>query len=619
MQKRILLLSALVLLCLGSNARESSDIRLLYWNIQNGMWSDQPNNYDNFVKFVKEQDPDICVWCEASSIYYSNTADGFKTNDEKFLPFNWDSLAARYGHNYVYLGGWRDNYPQVITSKFPIKNVKRILGDPDDVIVSHGAGWAQIEVQGQTLNLVTLHTWPHGYAYRAEDREASIADNGGHKYRAREMKYICDATINTEKKAKDQFWMMMGDFNSRSRVDAAQYDYPEDSPAYLVHDYIRSNTPYLDIIHEWYKDEFQPSTGGRSRIDYVYATPAMYNCIHFTKIFKSEGWLKVTRDPQNLSNFYHPSDHLPVLVDFSFTEARNPGKLEFEWKDLERGAQYSILETEMFGAAQTVSVFRYPASKFKTDIVNDGGLNKPMFPGRPEGAAPGGPRGPRPEGAAPGGPNRPDVPAFPTATDPDKPATTTTGFAQRYDAYAAMNGSYFNVRTLFPATYVKDEKKVEGRTYPSEMFRVDGAVGVKGKTVTIASSDTSSYDAVFKGCKDILAGGPVLMKNGEVMNQWPMTSFFFGRHPRSVIGSDADGYVYLVVIDGRFPGKAVGMTIPETAEICRQLGLMDAINLDGGGSSALWIKPSGVISHPFDNHQWDNVGERVVPNAIIVK
>ncbi len=39
------------------------DLKILYWNIQNGMWSDQGNNYDNFVDFVKSEDPDICVWC----------------------------------------------------------------------------------------------------------------------------------------------------------------------------------------------------------------------------------------------------------------------------------------------------------------------------------------------------------------------------------------------------------------------------------------------------------------------------------------------------------------------------------------------------------------------------
>ncbi|MBQ0054031.1 MAG: endonuclease, partial [Bacteroidales bacterium] len=297
---RIILLAACLAATQISLARDVNDVRLLYWNIQNGMWADQQNNYNNFVDFVKSQDPDICVWCEGASIYYSGTADYLKTNDEKYLPYNWDELAARYGHNYVYVGGWRDDYPQVVTSKFPIKNVKRILGNPDDVIVSHGAGWVQIEVQGQTLNLVTLHTWPHQHAYMAEDQEKSKAENGGHKYRAREMKFICDNTINTVPDARNQYWMMMGDFNARSRVDAAQYDYPEDSPAYLVHDYIKANTPYRDVIASWNGKKFVPSVAGGSRIDFIYATAPMVNRIRDARIYPMEGWLKPVRDPKNL-------------------------------------------------------------------------------------------------------------------------------------------------------------------------------------------------------------------------------------------------------------------------------------------------------------------------------
>ena len=52
-----------------------SDLRLLYWNIQNGMWSGQDDNYDRFVEWVKQFDADVCVWCEAQSIYRSGTAD----------------------------------------------------------------------------------------------------------------------------------------------------------------------------------------------------------------------------------------------------------------------------------------------------------------------------------------------------------------------------------------------------------------------------------------------------------------------------------------------------------------------------------------------------------------
>ncbi|MFR6415618.1 MAG: hypothetical protein ACLUNS_07750 [Alistipes shahii] len=102
-------------------------MRLLYWNIQNGMWSGQGDNYDKFVEWVRAYDPDVCVWCEAQSIYKTGTADKMDVAD-RYLVGNWGELAARYGHKYWYVGGHRDNYPQVITSKYPIENVERIVG-----------------------------------------------------------------------------------------------------------------------------------------------------------------------------------------------------------------------------------------------------------------------------------------------------------------------------------------------------------------------------------------------------------------------------------------------------------------------------------------------------------
>lgn len=99
-----------------------NNMRLLYWNIQNGMWSGQGDNYDKFVEWVRAYDPDVCVWCEAQSIYKTGTADKMDAAD-RYLVGNWGELAARYGHKYWYVGGHRDNYPQVITSKYPIENV----------------------------------------------------------------------------------------------------------------------------------------------------------------------------------------------------------------------------------------------------------------------------------------------------------------------------------------------------------------------------------------------------------------------------------------------------------------------------------------------------------------
>ena len=132
------LLLSLLLSCPWAGGKE---LKILYWNIQNGMWSDQGNGYDNFVAFVSEVDPDICIWCEAESRYITGSDKKLMVSEGQYLPWNWDLLAARYGHDYTLICGKRDGFPQVITSKYPIKIVKRITGNGDDIIVVHGSGW----------------------------------------------------------------------------------------------------------------------------------------------------------------------------------------------------------------------------------------------------------------------------------------------------------------------------------------------------------------------------------------------------------------------------------------------------------------------------------------------
>ena len=116
----VLFFAVVAVFVLANSCEQSKNLRLLYWNIQNGMWDGQPDNYDRFVDFVKSRKPDICVWCEAQSIYIDGTSKKCDTAD-RYLVKNWDKLAARYGHKYVYVGGHRDNYPQAITARFPIE------------------------------------------------------------------------------------------------------------------------------------------------------------------------------------------------------------------------------------------------------------------------------------------------------------------------------------------------------------------------------------------------------------------------------------------------------------------------------------------------------------------
>ena len=72
-----------------------------------------------------------------------------------------------------------------------------------------------------------------------------------------------------------------------------------------------------------------------------------------------------------------------------------------------------------------------------------------------------------------------------------------------------------------------------------------------------------------------------------------------------------------MVIDGRFP-EGIGTTISETAQIARMVGMVDALNLDGGGSSTLWMEGKGVLSHPYDNKKYDGYGQRIVPNIVVI-
>ena len=84
-----------------------------------------------------------------------------------------------------------------------------------------------------------------------------------------------------------------------------------------------------------------------------------------------------------------------------------------------------------------------------------------------------------------------------------------------------------------------------------------------------------------------LSGRYRIVRDGSIV-ETRGTSSLVGRNPRSLMGRTADGRVALVTIDGRRT-TSVGTTLIETAKIARSLGLVEAINLDGGGSTTLVI------------------------------
>jgi hypothetical protein len=90
------------------------------------------------------------------------------------------------------------------------------------------------------------------------------------------------------------------------------------------------------------------------------------------------------------------------------------------------------------------------------------------------------------------------------------------------------------------------------------------------------------------------------------------------RHPRTAVGIGSAGRrLLLVVVDGRQEGYSAGMTLPELARVMLELGARDALNLDGGGSSAMAVRGADgsvrVVNRPSDAG-----GERAVANALAV-
>lgn len=255
---------------------------------------------------------------------------------------------------------------------------------------------------------------------------------------------------------------------------------------------------------------------------------------------------------------------------------------DWEVTELGHGAEAMHANINMFDSQQSISVIKYPSRRFRTKLVNS----------------------------------------------PGNMAGKTSVIANREDAVAAINGGYFDMAQLLPCVYFRTGDDVYGQTSPSEAFRVNGVIGTKdkrGRKVMIACCSPSEYDEVADKWHSVMASGPMLLDEEEILvpeftetdeNGKGIDAFNDYRHPRSVIGYDDKGNVFLVVIDGRHPGRGDGASIYETALICRFLGMKDAINLDGGGSSSLWSRELGVLSHPSDNKIFDHEGERTVPDII---
>jgi hypothetical protein len=181
-------------------------------------------------------------------------------------------------------------------------------------------------------------------------------------------------------------------------------------------------------------------------------------------------------------------------------------------------------------------------------------------------------------------------------------------------AIAGINGGYFAAGCA-PVSLLKASGNLLGTNAVSR-----GAFGLQADGTPLVAVVPAGED--WPAAFEAHGGGPVLAVAGAAhqgANAWAAEGFsaagFLGANPRTLAGFEASGRVHLATVDGR-RANAAGMSLDDLAAFAADselglglgLGLNDASNLDGGGSTTMWISgatPNGVVNYPSDATQED--------------
>ena len=203
---------------------------------------------------------------------------------------------------------------------------------------------------------------------------------------------------------------------------------------------------------------------------------------------------------------------------------------------------------------------------------------------------------------------------------------TVASIARRSRAIAAVNGGFFALADGAPQAILKRAGRLIGGS-----ARARGAVGILRRgtllfdRVTVDASVAApiyqprlgSNPIAWSAAPDIVSGAGLLLRDGVEITDWKDEQLSAGfettRHPRTMIGVDRDGAIWLVAVDGRQAWLSLGMTFAELKGLARRLGLVSALNLDGGGSTTMVVQGRFIANHPSDD-----TGPRPVSDAIVV-
>lgn len=199
----------------------------------------------------------------------------------------------------------------------------------------------------------------------------------------------------------------------------------------------------------------------------------------------------------------------------------------------------------------------------------------------------------------------PDMSVFATRAVDKK--RTVSSFARLYDCDVAINADFFatsNYSTIGLA-------KGGGEVWPGSVDNaLEGFVGFGLDNRVVFSKPEEVLNPVPEGVYSGVSGRPLIVSDGRPAST-KCEHHYCERQPRSAIGLSQDGKtLFFVVVDGNNPSSQ-GMTTEELGNLMASMGIWQAINLDGGGSSAMFLKSTGgIVNKPSDKN------ERIVANHI---
>ncbi|MDX2071372.1 MAG: phosphodiester glycosidase family protein [Haliscomenobacter sp.] len=194
---------------------------------------------------------------------------------------------------------------------------------------------------------------------------------------------------------------------------------------------------------------------------------------------------------------------------------------------------------------------------------------------------------------------------------------------QQAKALAALNGTFFDVKNGGSVDLIRINGMTLDTTRPSGQFLAEhqrSAIVIKNNQVQIVKGDSiRGWEKRLLTEDNVMVTGPLLIHEGKKIHL-PARSFNTTRHPRTALGITRRGEILWITVDGRVK-EAAGMSLYELSHLMEALGCVEAINLDGGGSTTLWIDgatKTGVVNMPCDDKVFDEYGERKVSNVLLL-